>query len=136
VPEAGPPVKTAPRLVDIDSDRIEGCRMKHVGGVLIVSALVVLGASAAVAIAIHPECPSGWHDLGTSWCVTDATHLAPSSGIAIPNETMPRPSRASTRIDVIILGVLIATTLLWFGLSGGIHRDKQEAATAGDQRSA
>lgn len=106
--------------------------MKHLGGVLIVSALVVLGASAAAAINIHPECPSGWHDLGTSWCVTEATHLAPSSGITIPDATMPRPSRASLRIDVIILGALIATTLLWFGLSRETRPEVQGTANVPD----
>jgi hypothetical protein len=91
--------------------------VKHVSVALVVAAVIVLlGASAAGAFVIRPGCPSGWHPGRTSWCVTDATHVAPSSGVVIPDEAMPEPSRTRLRIEIAAGGVLVAGILLWFGL--------------------
>ena len=89
---------------------------EHLVRSLVVAAVVVLGASAAAAIVFGPACPSGWHTRASVWCETDAMHVAPSSGVMIHNATMPRPSRTRLRVEILVVGVLVAGTLLWFGL--------------------
>jgi hypothetical protein len=107
--------------------------MKHRLTLVVVAALVVLGGFALTAALIPSGCPSGWHDLASGGCETDGTHLAPSSGVSIPDATMLRPEqRWGFRGGIIVVGVFLAGGILWLGLKDrrDVHDPVSASATA------
>jgi hypothetical protein len=110
--------------------------IRHLHIVLVIVGVVVLSGSLIAAIVVGPACPRGWHDQPEGGCVTDATHIAPSSGVRLPVAVMmERPSRTRERIGILIVGALSAGILLWFGLSDGLRRaGLHEVAPTGSSR--
>lgn len=79
----------------------------------------VLGAFVAGA-ALTSGCPSGWHEIASGGCLTDSTHLAPSSGVRISDAVMlHRDPLWELRAGILVVGVLLASGILWIGLKGG-----------------
>jgi hypothetical protein len=82
--------------------------------VLATCAFVILGGSAAGAVLMPSTCPSGWHELASGWCETDATHIAPSSGYRIPDAVMTqRDSHLALRVGLVLLGLSLSLGLIW-----------------------
>jgi hypothetical protein len=74
-------------------------------------AVVISGASIWTAVALPPACPGGFHPRQAA-CLSDATHIAPSSGVRIPVATTAYDSRVPLRIGIGLGGVLIAAVLV------------------------
>jgi hypothetical protein len=107
--------------------------MKRRITILAVSALVVLGAFITGA-ALTSGCPSGWHELASGGCLTDSTHLAPSSEVRIPDAMMlQRDPRWGLRAGILGVGVLLTGGILWVGLKDGRPRLQEPVTAAGDE---
>lgn len=83
--------------------------------ILSVLAVVVLSASTAAAIALPSVCPSGFHDVVDPRiaCISDGSHVAPSSGVMIPNAAMlKKDPQIALRIEIEIAGLGVGVGLL------------------------
>src|SRR5439155_23279861 len=67
---------------------------------------LILGGFIAGAILLPSVCPGGSREVGTV-CLSNATHLAPSSGIRIPVYSGPRDARPSLRVGIALMGLVL-----------------------------
>lgn len=88
--------------------------MKHrLATFSIIAALIVVGLGGA-ALAINPSCPGGTRQTGTV-CLSLGTHIAPSSGVSIPDyQTAPDP-HTDLRIGLALAGALLAVGVFLVG---------------------
>lgn len=86
--------------------------MKWRAGLLALLAAVVLVSSLWVAFALPDGCPNGFHVRGVI-CLSDGTHLAPSSGVRIPDAQTSLDNRWTTRAEVVLVGVFLAGGLVF-----------------------
>jgi hypothetical protein len=94
--------------------------VRRLVGLLALLAAVVLAASLWVAFAIPDGCPDGFHVQGVI-CLSDGTHLAPSSGVRIPDAQTSLDNRWTTRAEVVLFGVFLAGALV-FAASRSVPR--------------
>lgn len=91
-------------------------------------AVIVLSASTSFAVALPSTCPPGFHDGTSVACVSDGSHLAPSSGVAIPDFAMlKKDPRIQFRAEVALAGLLLGCGLLFIGSRGHPQRQEREA---------
>jgi len=84
----------------VDNEKVNG-RWLSVAAVVFVAAL-------AVAVVLPPVCPTGFHVYGTG-CLSNATHVAPSSGVHIPVMAMlTRDRRLVFRGGIAVGGLIVA----------------------------
>src|SRR4249920_1690109 len=82
---------------------------------LTVLALIVFGGMTAIAFALPSVCPSDTHASGTV-CISDGSHPAPSTpSRTIPDYQTSRTSRSALRVEMVLVGMLVAGGLLWLG---------------------
>ena len=79
---------------------------------LMVAVMLPSGATVA-AIALPDACPSSFHRSSATTCTTDATHIAPSSGVRIPVAASAPDRRMTLRLEIVGFAILVATGLLW-----------------------
>ena len=83
--------------------------------ILSVLAVIVLSASMAAAVALPSVCPSGFHEPRRPGiaCISDGSHVAPSSGVMIPNAAMLKKNpQIALRIKIAIAGLGLGAGLL------------------------
>ena len=83
--------------------------------ILSVLAVLALSASTAAAIALPSVCPSGFHDAVNPRiaCISDGSHVAPSSGVMIPNSALlKKDPQIALRIEIAIAGLGVGVGLL------------------------
>jgi hypothetical protein len=76
-------------------------------GVLALLAAVALASSLWLAFALPDGCPDGFHVRGVI-CLSNGTHLAPSSGVRIPDAQTGLDNRWTLRAEVLLVGAFIA----------------------------
>ena len=74
---------------------------------LVVLAAAIFAASLWLAFTLPDGCPGGFHVRGTV-CLSDGTHLAPSSGVTLPNAQTSLDNRWSMRVDIALVGAFVA----------------------------
>jgi hypothetical protein len=84
--------------------------------VLCLIALLVSGAGLWAAIALPPACPAGFHPYSATYCESDATHIAPSSGVRIPIAMAPYDARAATKVALAVGSLAVGAVLVAIGL--------------------
>ena len=97
--------------------------------ILFVFAVLVLSASTAAAVALPSVCPSGFHDVRDPGiaCISDGSHVAPSSGVMIPNAAMlTKDPQIALRIKIAIAGLGVGVGLLVLAALG--TRPRRSAA--------
>jgi hypothetical protein len=95
--------------------------------IILVTVAVMLPSGAAVAaIALPDACRSSFHRSSATTCTSDATHIAPSSGVRIPVAASAPDRRMTLRLEIVGFAMLVATGLLWVVL----HRRPAEPAPA------
>jgi hypothetical protein len=99
-------------------------------------AVFVFGALALVALTLPAVCPGGFHPtvingVDSLGCTSDATHIAPSSGVRIPVAgTLTRDPRVGLRIWIGLVGLFAAGGLVWAGLGGPSRTESHETDAA------
>lgn len=77
---------------------------------------VVLGLSAftATAVVLPPSCPGGFHEVSSHTCLSNDTHVAPSSGVRIPDAAkLDLDSRAGLRATLAFVGAALLVGVMW-----------------------
>jgi|GEM_PF-5437550 hypothetical protein len=93
--------------------------------VVCVLALVLVGVFAATAAVVPSVCPAGFHVNGVV-CLSDASHIAPSSGVRIPNAViLQRDPRLTLRFAIALAGLVLA-----FGMIGWERGTRRHAGDA------
>jgi hypothetical protein len=85
----------------------DGYQVNRRFGVLALLAAVALGSSLWLAFTLPDGCPDGFHVRGVI-CLSDGTHLAPSSGVRIPDAQTRLDNRWRLRAEVLLVGAFIA----------------------------
>lgn len=90
-----------------------------------VAVILVTGATVA-AVTLPGACPSSFHTYSATNCVSDATHIAPSSGVRIPVAMAPLDRRMTLRLEIVAVAMLVAGGLLCLGITA-IRRPAEPA---------
>jgi hypothetical protein len=94
--------------------------------ILVAAVTMLLSGATVAAIALPDACPSSFHRSGATTCTSDATHIAPSSGVRIPVAASAPDRRMTLRLEIVGFAMLVATGLLWVVL----HRRPAKTAPA------
>lgn len=87
--------------------------------VLVTVVVMLLSGATVAAIALPDACPSAFHRYSATTCISDATHIAPSSGVRIPVAASAPDRRMTLRLEIVGFAMLVATGLLWAVLHRG-----------------
>jgi hypothetical protein len=83
--------------------------------VLATVAIILVSGATVAAVTLPGACPSSFHSYSATSCVSDATHIAPSSGVRIPVAMAPLDRRLALRLEIVVVAMLIAGGVLWLG---------------------
>ncbi len=87
--------------------------------VLVTVVVMLLSGATVAAIALPDACPSAFHRYSATTCISDATHIAPSSGVRIPVAASAPDRRMTLRLEIVGFAMLVATGLVWAVLHRG-----------------
>jgi len=94
--------------------------------VLVTVVTMLLSGATVAAIALPDACPSSFHRSSATTCTSDATHIAPSSGVRIPVAASAPDRRMTLRFEIVGFALLVATGILLVVL----HRRRAEPLPA------
>lgn len=89
--------------------------MKHRLIVLSVLAVMIVGVFSAGALGVQPSCPTGNRQIQSGDCLSTGEHIAPSSGVLIPNYVTSKDPHNSIRAGLFLTGLLLAGGIVWIG---------------------
>jgi hypothetical protein len=116
-----------------DSEREGIMSMRAI--VFVVVPVIILVGAATAAVALPGGCPSSFHRLSGTTCVSDATHIAPSSGVRIPESTMPIDQRMTLRLEIVAVALVGAAGFLWIGTGSRRPSEPGQADSTTTERS-
>jgi hypothetical protein len=91
---------------------VDATVMRKRAPILVLLAAIILGSAIVVAVNLPATCPDGYHPYSSIACESDATHIAPSSGVRIPVAMTPPDQRRTLRGEIGMVGFVLASGLL------------------------